>query len=249
MKRTNSLWADVLSELQSFFVPPRTFLIAIIINGIVSFGFFLASYYLGNYNPNFLPFAAATILLWTLADASLTNQLLFDKPAALAELNQKGTLERLLLVKNLAVVIVSIPLTVIFGLFLVVILGKWSEILLGVALSLTLIWGWLGISNALSIFLPFRPIDLKTYLKNREIWLVVGLLYALPWVLLPVYALMVGLPFLFLGWLRADSVSEHKVAAVLLLLAISSLIWLLSLRVANRYIKHPDSRIKKLITE
>lgn len=247
MRSSTSLSNGVNTELHWFFLPPRQFLQTLVINGSISLLFFLFSYYLGSYNSNLLPVAAATILLWTLADASITNQLVFDRKKAAKELKNVGTIKRLLLIKNLAIVILSIPLTLIFGLILVAIVGKWSEMLYGAVIAFTLIWGWLGISNALSAMLPFELHDLKEFLGNRHIWLRYSFLYGLPWVLLPIYAVVMSLPFILLGWTGVKASHNHRFLAVVLLFAASLLIWQIGLALAERYTLHPESRIKKII--
>ncbi len=247
MRASGSISDGIMTELRWYFEPPRQFLQTLAINGVISLLFFLFSYYVGSYNSKLLPVAAATILLWTLADASITNQLVFDRAKVVKEFKEVGTLKRLLIVKNFTIVILSIPLTLLFGLILVAIVGKWSEILYGGVIAFTLIWGWLGISNALSVILPFELLDLRSFLGNRRIWLRYGVLYGLPWVLLPIYAVVMGLPFILLGWTSAGAEHNHRVLALILLLAASALIWLIGLILANRYTLHSESRIKKLI--
>jgi len=244
---TTSLAQDVRAELGRVYTPPRQLLSSLVVNGIISFLFFLFSYYFGNYNDNLLPVAATTILLWTLADLSLTNQLMFDHRSAVAELKKRGTLKHLLLVKNLAIVVLTIPLTLIFGLIVIVIVGRRGEILYSLAMVLALVWGWLGISNALSALLPFRILDLKSFMGDRHIWLKYSILYGLPWVLLPVYAVVILLPFFLLGWTSTHAAHEHQIISFGLLLGTSLLLWWRGLLVAEKYTAHPDARLKKLL--
>lgn len=247
MSNKSSLIKDIYLELGSYFRPPRKMLNNLVLNGFVSVLFFLGSYMLGSYNPALLPIAAATILLWTLADASISNQLVFDKTQANIFLTKHGSLAYYLLVKNLSIVVLSLPLTIVYGLVLVAIIGSWHELLYGMIAALTLVWGWLGISNAVSVILPFELVDIKTYVKNKDIWIPYGVLYVLPWVLLPVYALVMGLPFVLLGWTRADASMNHRVVSVIVLLSTSIFIWLLGLFLANKYTQKPTSRLKKLL--
>jgi hypothetical protein len=205
------------------------------------------SYLLGTYNSKLIPIAAATILLWALADSSLTNQLLYNKSQNLAEIKKYGTLKRLLLVKNLSIVVISIPLTIVFGLILVIVTGSWNEIIYGVVMALVLIWGWLGISNALSVYLPFELMSLKQYLKNKNNWLRYGILYCMPWVILPIYALIMLTPFYLLGWTKADAARDHRIIAMSILIILSILIWLAGLNLAQKYSNKPNNRLKKLI--
>jgi len=249
MHPRTSLLVAIKKELLLFFVPPRQFLNTIAINSVVSLLFFLVSYYLGMYNPQLLPVAAATILLWTLADSSITNQLIFDKKSTVNAMKKDGTLKRLLMAKNLTVVILSIPLTLVYGLILVVIVGKWDVIIYGVIMAFTLIWGWLGVCNALSVLLPFKVINFKKIFGNRHMWLRYSILYGLPWLMLPVYAIVMSLPFILVGWTRADAAISHRLIAVMILFLSSMLIWQIGLLLADRYARRPHSRIKKVILE
>ena len=247
MASTNSIFNDVKNDLFGYFKPPRKMLSTIVINGVVSVLFFLGSYYLGSYSPSLLPIAAATILLWTLADASISNQLVFDKNQAAKSLKTHGSLWRYFMVKNLAIVIISIPLTIIYGLVLVAIIGSWNELLYGALAASLLVWGWLGICNAISVILPFEIVDIKTYAKSKRIWLPYGILYGLPWVLLPAYSLIMGLPFVLMGWTRADAETNHRLASIFTIFALSIAIWLIGLRLANKYSKKPNRRLNNLL--
>ena len=247
MSRQQSLSKEVALELISYTERPYKMLSSLVVNSVVSVLFFLGSYWLGSYNPQLLPVAAATILFWTLADISICNQFVFDKHRAMQSLTVNGSLQRFLFVKNISVAIVSVPLTLLFGLLLVAVVGKWSEIVYGMVLAFTLIWGWLGISNTLSVLIPFELLDFKSYAQTRSAWLSYGFLYVLPWILLPVYAIVMGLPFILLGWTKANAASEHRLVSIAVLFALSIIIWLAGLRVANRNLAHPDNRVKRLL--
>lgn len=242
-----SIVHTVGSELKDLFMPPRQLLNVLIMNGAISFFFFFISYRRGTFNSQLLPIAAATILLWTLADVSLTNHLLFDKQKTVTILKARGNLKQLLLAKNLALAIISIPFTIIFGLILVAITGKWSEITYGTIIAMTLIWGWLGISNAMSTEFPFEMLKLKKFLHSRHVWIRYSFLYGLPWILLPIYAFIISLPLILIGWTKNNTAQDHKIIALLLLLTMSIAIWHIGYRIADRAIKRSNSRIHKLI--
>jgi len=239
------LWNDVKYELRRYFSKPRTTLNGLVINSIISVVFFLVSYWLGAYSQKLVPIAAATILLWALADASLTNQLLFNRKDTQNALKKQGSLKRLLLVKNLAIAVLSIPLTIAFGLMLVLIVGKWSELLYGAIMTFALIWGWLGISNAMSVYLPFELLSLKQYLGNKHVWIRYGFVYCLPWIILPIYAVIMTLPILMLGWTKAEAAQDHRVIGILVILALSLIIWFGGLLIADKYSRKTNSKIKQ----
>lgn len=244
----DSVVRGVYHELKNIFSPPRDFLNILVINGAISFVFFFESYRRGTFNPKLLPIAAATIMLWTLADASITNHLLYNKPKTIALYKQQASLKRFLLIKNITMALISIPMTLIFGLLLVAITNKWSEMIYGTIVAVVLIWGWFGICNAMSAQLPFEMLKLNKYLKNHRIWLKYGILYGLPWVLLPIYAVIISTPFILLGWTRATTSTDEKVLSWLLLLGFSLTIWLLGFRIADKALKRPDSRLLQMIS-
>ena len=247
MTSKQSLVYEIRKELSRDFLPPRTFLNTLVLNSVISFIFFLVSYLIGSYNEELLRIAATTVLLWTLADSSLTNQLIFDKPRTKSELKNNGTLKRLFLSKNLTVAILSIPITIAYGLLLVTITGKWSDIIYGVIMAFILIWGWLGVSNMMSVILPFQQINIKNNRHNKKVLIKYGFLYVLPWFLLPVYVAILSLPFILLGWTRADATNNHRLTTLLILFIGSILIWIFGLIFADRYTKKPNTRIKNLL--
>lgn len=230
------------------FTPPRVVIVALIFNSLISIGFFLWSYNFGTYNEKFLPIAAATILLWALADVFLTNQLVYDKERTAQALKQKQSLRHLLLIKNITILMLALPLTILFGTMLAIMLHKANEILYGTIMTYILIWGWLGISNALSVLMPFIPpsqqSDRRYTPKDR---ITIGALYSLPWVLLPAYAVLLALPFVLFGWLQPSAGSAHIMIAMLVLLSMSISIWLAGLSIAGRIATKSNSRISKLI--
>ncbi len=228
-------WLDVKQELAWLMRPPRQQLNSIITNGFVSLVFFVGSLMLGTNNPNVLPIAATVVLLWTLADASLTNQFMYDKKRSAEQVKTKQKLKQVLIVRNITIVIVCIPLSLIFGLLMVAIVGKWSELIFGLIASLALVWGWLGICNVMSVYWPFNHMETKLVLKRQPGWIKFIILYCLPWIILPCYALLILLP-LKLFDLIADKPHISKSAmTVAIVLIISIIIWLIGLNIAEKH--------------
>jgi hypothetical protein len=240
---------DVWRELRGVFARPHPFAWKLLGNGVVSLAFFMVSLALGTNNPTLLPLAATIMLLWTFADATLTNQLILgDNRSAFSE-ERYGNLRRFWLVKNLAAVILSVPLCVLFGLIMVAIVGEWSELTYGLLMAVAMIWGWLGIGNALSVVLPFRWLATRAVLHRRNGWLRYAVLYALPWVLLPVYGLVLELPFVLAKWATGAASVSHRFAAFAVVLAISVAIWLLGLRVAVSATRRPQASVWSLLSQ
>ena len=228
-------WIGVRKELAWLIRPPRQQLNSISVNGFVSLGFFVGSLALGTNNPHVLPIAATVILLWTLADASLTNQFMYDKRRTAAQVNSKIKLKQVLIVRNVTIAILCIPLSILFGLLMVAIVGKWSELIFGLIMSLALVWGWLGICNVMSVYWPFEHMETKLVIKRQPGWLKFVILYCLPWVILPCYALLILLP-LKLADLIADKPHISKSAiTVVIVLIISIIIWQIGLSLAEKH--------------
>lgn len=247
MASSNKIGRDVRRELAQDFKPPRLLLLNLLINGIISLAFFLFSLFFGRANQNVLPFAAAVIMLWTLADVSITNQLILDRKRSADALKRGGDLRYLLLIKNLTVVIFSIPFCLLFGLIMVAIIGKWSELLYGLIMALVLVWGWLGISNFMSVAMPFELKELKVLLRRKKDWPGYGFLYVLPWIILPIYAGLLALPLILIKWASGQAAFVYKTASVLILLFISLVIWRLSLILCRRYSRKDHAKIKRLL--
>lgn len=224
---------EIQSEISLFFKPPHPQLNNILLNAVISFLFFIGSMVIGSVNQKAIPFAATIILLWTLADASLTNQFMFDIHRT-RNLKNGHDVRHTLIVRNLAVVVLSIPMCLVFGLVMAVIVGKWSEIVYGLVMALALVWGWMGVTNIMSAYFPFNNLEFKQVLKRVNGWFGFSLLYALPWLLLPLYALIILLPLRLVGLLIDAPPISHMALAGFIVLAISFSLWLLSLRLAGR---------------
>ena len=218
-----------------------------IVNSLVSFAFFAGSLLLGTYNQSFLPFAACVILLWALADASLTNQLLFDRSRSKhLDISKKGV-RHTFLVWNLSVAVLCVPLCLVFGLAMAVIVGRWMEVINGLVMALLLIWGWLGICNVMSVRLPFEQMQAKQVMKRQKGWLGYSILYALPWIMLPVYAGIIILPLTLLHWITGQKFTSHMFVSLVLIATVSIVLWLVGLNVVARHAGKPQAKVWKLL--
>lgn len=227
------MYQEIRAEIHRLFTKPHPQLDNLVINAIVSLAFFLGSMVIGTVNDKLLPFAATVILLWTLADASLTNQFMFDTSRT-KQLKTAEDVRHALLVRNLTVIILTIPLCIVFGIIMAVIIGKWSELLYGLLMALALVWGWLGVSNIMSTHFPFDNLEFKQVLKREKGWFSFSLLYSLPWLLMPAYALAVLAPLRLLGILSDSPKYSQLFLAAIIILAISITIWLISLKIASK---------------
>lgn len=237
------MWQAVKIELRGIFKPPLTFLSVLFVNSLVSWGLFLISLHSGTNTEKLLPFAAATVLLWTFADTSLTNQLVINHNRPGFSTDKHGNLRRFFLIKNLTIATLAIPICLLYGLLMVLVIGKWSELILGVAMTLVLIWGWLGISNILSVMLPFEPRPINSLLHRGKGRIRYIVLYLSPWFMLPIYAYILALPFLLGHWATGNAKATHRLAAVLLLFLMSLIIWRVGLRVVSRYSNKSSAKI------
>ena len=107
---SSGYYPEIKKEIALFFKAPHTQLNSIMVNAVISLSFFLISLFLGTTNPKVLPFAAAIVLLWTVADASITNQFMFDKKRSYELFKHRHDITHILIIRNLVVVILIIPL-------------------------------------------------------------------------------------------------------------------------------------------
>jgi hypothetical protein len=249
MRKFIKLSHEVKIELDWVFAKPRTLLIGVFLSAVLSFGFFCLSLAIGTYSELTLPFAAAIIILWTFSDVTLTNQLMFDKNRSLEAVNSNADFRHILFIKNVAVVILSIPLCLVFGFILAIIVGRWSELLYGLVMSLALLWGWLGVGNVLSVLLPFEPKEIKELLVHKKHWLRYGFYYGFPWIILPGYTTMLAIPLVLMHWFTGNALFAHKVLSFITLLTISIIIWQIGLSIAYRFTKNPKSKIQSLLSK
>jgi len=248
-KNSDNLLHDVAVELRNQFRPPYTLVINTSVSGAISLALFLGSLALGSINDKLLPFAATVILLWTLSDVFLTNQLVYDRERVIRRLEEGRNVEHLMRVKNITVAIMSIPLCIIFGLVMVAVLGKWSELINGLLLAIALIWGWLGVSNIVAVQLPFKLLPFSEVRHERRTFIRYTLLYCLPWLLLPIYDAILILPLILLHWITGATVSAHMALALVLVAIVSLTIWQIGVRYASRHVTEPTSKIRRLLSE
>lgn len=145
---------------------------------------------------------ATGVAVWILADVINTNQLGDDADRVAASLGEGRGLVRQLALKNAALVVLLLPLTVAISIGVRVYLDRWRSIPHAVLLDLFVVFLWLGIGDILSVVLPYRPIPLRERWHRRRSW--------------PRWALCLAAPYLavltvwYVRW-PADRLAHHLV--------------------------------------
>ena len=126
---------------------------------------------------------ATSIAGWVLASALNTNQLGFDADRSASSLRDGDTAWRILLLKNLAVLVVLAPPILATSVILrLTVAHPPDSIPVALVRDLADITVWLGFGSLLSVLLPFRPLGLRARWAARPTWLRLGICLAVPYV-------------------------------------------------------------------
>lgn len=135
-----------------------------------------------------------SVVLYVLAGTVNTNQLGADGERVVTALEGGDSARRLLLSKNLVLAVLLVPVAILVSVAFDILVHRFR------LFSHTPIWDvgavllWLGIGNAVSVLLPFRPISLRARMKARRTWkrwvIRQAVPYAIYWLSLPLLFLL-----------------------------------------------------------
>ena len=163
---------DTLDELLWTLRGRRGWLVGLGIN--LALGVAYALYTAFNANDHFFirsaSGVAANVALFVLSDSITTNQLGADRDHVVAGLRNGENVARILFTKNVALVIILLPLTMAISTGLRLLLGEDRTILSAIVLDIWIVLGWLALGNLASVLAPYWPMPLKRRWQHRETW-------------------------------------------------------------------------------
>ena len=134
---------------------------------------------------------ATSIAGWVLTSALNTNQLGFDPDRSAASLRAGDTAWRILVLKNIAVLVVLAPPILATSVILrLVVAHPPDPIPIAMVRDLADMAVWLGFGSLLSVVFPFRPLGVRARLAARATWPRFALCLVLPYA---VYYLLLSL--------------------------------------------------------
>lgn len=123
-----------------------------------------------NFPDRGLVYIGAAIAAWCLADTLTTNQIGPEGQRASAALDGGVGIGRILLLKNLSLLVVLLMITLPISIAATAWAGQWSQLQDGVLVDLHVVLTWIALGNVVSVLLPYRPIPLKQRWRLRRSW-------------------------------------------------------------------------------
>jgi hypothetical protein len=174
---------DTLDELLWTLGGRRGWLVGIGIN--LALGVAYALYTAFNANDHFFirsaSGVAANVALFVLSDPITTNQLGADRDHVVTGLRNGESVTRILFTKNVALIIILLPLTMAISTGLRLLLDEDRTIVSAIVLDIWIVLGWLALGNLASVLAPYWPMPLKRRWRHRDSWAWWGLVLAIPY--------------------------------------------------------------------
>ena len=216
------LYRDVVDEIRWTFTRRIGWVLQILLNLAIGIPVVVATTWNSHTDDVRVSGFATSIAGWVLASALNTNQLGFDADRAAASLRSGDSAWRILLLKNLAVLVVLAPPILATSTVLrLVIAHPPDSIPVAMVRDLADLTVWLGFGCLLSVLLPFRPLGMRGRLQARATWPRFVLCLALPYVVYYALLSLWHLPELAL----ADQLFHRRVHRHLWGYSLSLLVW------------------------
>ncbi len=230
------LLGDVADELRWTFSGRRGWLLGMAGNLLVA----LVVVGYQDYDPHVsgdikIAYVGIAVVVFVLADTINTNQLGADAERVAASLERGDTVRRILAIKNLALAVLLVPVALLVSIVVRILVGRWRLVSHTAMYDIGSVFLWLGLGDAVSVLLPYRPISLRARLKARASWGRWAVRQATPYVLYYLGAtLVVMLPFVACSTVEAFG-RKDSIWYPILYLANALLVWVLGLLFAAAY--------------
>ena len=180
---------------------------------------------------------ATSLAGWAFASVINTNQLGFDADRVQASLQRGDEVARILVLKNIAILLVIAPITMsLTAILRITVVHDPGNIPMALTRDAADFMMWLGFGCMVSVLLPFRPLGWRRRLERTSTWPRLGLCIAAPYAVY--YVVFPAWHVAELG--AADWIFNHRLAGhvwgySLFLLAFSIATWVLGLGLAQLY--------------
>jgi len=237
------LCGDVADELRWTFSGRRGWLLGMAGNLLVA----LVVVGYQHYDPHVsgdikIAYVGIAVVLFVLADTINTNQLGADADRVVASLVRGDSVRRILAIKNLALAVLLVPVALLVSLLVRILVDRWRLVSHTAMYDIGSVFLWLGLGDAVSVLLPYRPISLRARLKARASWKRWAVRQAAPYVLYYFGAtLLVMLPFVACSGVEAFG-RKDSIGYPILYLANALLVWVLGLGFAAAYTDRASER-------
>ncbi len=194
--RPTDIWNDVRAEIRWSFTPPFDWLAGVVANLILACAY-LALVPLTDHRRHWVVLLGTYFGTFILADVTTTNLLGPDAERVRDSLGRGTSIRRILLIKNLSLVVIVVIPTLIFTTILSLTTERSIDLLIALPLVTYPMLVWIAIGNIVSVLLPVRVVRLRSrwrdrYDLRRTVWWLVHL--AVPYLLLYPVTPLVDLP-------------------------------------------------------
>ncbi len=237
------LFGDVADELRWTFSGRRGWLLGLAGNLLVA----LVVVGYQHYDPHVsgdikIAYVGIAVVLFVLADTINTNQLGADADRVLASLERGDTVRRIIAIKNVALAVLLVPVALLISVVVRILVGRWRLVTHTAMYDIGSVFLWLGLGDAVSVLLPYRPISLRARMKARSSWKRWAVRQAAPYAIYYLgVSLIVTLPFVICSGVEAFG-RKDSIAYPLLYLANALVVWGLGVWFASTYTDHAEKR-------
>ena len=242
--RPSDVWNDVRAEIRWSFTPPFDWLAGVVAN------LFLACAYLllvplTDHQRHWVVLLGTYFGTFILADVTTTNLLGPDAERVRNSLDRGTSIRRILLIKDLSLVLIVVIPTLVFTTILSLTTERSINLLIALPLVAYPMVVWIAIGDIVSVLLPVRVVRLKSrwrdrYDRRRTVWWLMHL--AVPYLLLYPLTPLVDLPRFLVDLLPHAHQSRFLDEAALWLA--SPIIGLIGVAVATQIVHRRGLRIR-----
>lgn len=231
---SGKLWQQVGAELRSYFRPPFTVPVIVLINVILV----LACWFLAGPDTLFHFTAVAllpiAIVSWSFSDVPATN-IFGTTPEQTSKLiDQPAQLRRIFTVKNISLWVLISPACFITSLALTPTASR-PAVSIAVAIgSATFPFAYLGLAAMVAPLLPYHPIPARERFKRRDTWLRWGLAIGVSYFALTAPAALLVLGPIWLLFQIFGTADTNFLLAAILMTPWSFAIWRMGLHLATK---------------
>jgi hypothetical protein len=160
------LWRDILDELRWTWSGRKWWLLGMLGNLVLAIGYLLVT----DYDPRVagdikVANVGLAVVLWCLADPINTNQLGNDSERVVNSLRAGDGVGRILAVKNLALVMLLLPLALMISVVHWLLAGRWHLVPHTIVTDVGAVFLWMGVGSVVSVLLPYPPIRIRARVK------------------------------------------------------------------------------------
>lgn len=242
------LWRDILDELRWTWSGRKWWLLGMLGNLVFAIGYLVVT----DYDPRVagdikVANVGLAVVLWCLADPINTNQLGNDSERVVNSLKAGDRVERILVIKNIALAALLLPFAFLISVIHWLIAGRWHLVPHTIVADLGAVFLWMGVGSVVSVLLPYPPIRIRSRVKAllaRKSVLRYAACLAAPYVLWYGIVKVLHIPY--------NEIADHRLLGsrvadfpkyALVYLGICLVYWVLGLSIALAYDRRFPGRL------